>query len=529
MEEGKVVTAIPGAGTLSCFNPKMTNADWNHSAAYFREAWNEPSGVAHPGRGAYSNFYEATIYSTDEIPAGMEIFISYGENYEDENTDEDETLSKGDLKKVDLTVEKIIQFFDKHKDELDEESKHEVYQFLIRDVMQAAAGTDKGKIIAAMLPDSPEELKEIRASGGILDFTQPTLVRSTEWLQKNGRCMDNIRPGPSTIPHAGRGAIANRGIAKGGLVAPIPLIQIPDEEVLNMYDVKLQYDEKDGDEYQVRDGQEAFGAQLLLNYCYGHPQSHMLLFPAGAGASLINHSSKEPNAKLVWSEHPNNHLHWFKLAPEELIEEANRYVGLMMEVVATKDIKEGEEVFIDYGDLWQEAWDQHVESWKKAKKKGIVPKKWPTRALDLNAEYKTKPLKIGDKYPENVLMKCFLVISKPTDEEPIDANGDKIRVWTLHQTKETFDSSNLFDCSLVDRQKVDGGDYQYTVSWKSSNDLSQRTVVKQVPQKAIIFVDKPHTSDQFTMDSFRHYIQIPDDVFPEGPWRDVRDDEDEEE
>lgn len=526
MEEGKVVTAIPGAGTLSCFNPKLTNADWNHSVAYYREAWNEPSGVAHPGRGAYSTFYEASIYSTDEIPEGMEIFISYGENYEEENTSEEETLSKGDMKKVDMTVDKIIEFFDKHEDELDEESKHEIYQFLIRDVMEAAAGTDKGKIISKMLPDSPAELKQIRASGGILDFSQPTLVRSTEWLQKHGRCIDNIRPGASTVKHAGRGAFANRPIAEGGLVAPVPMIQIPDEEALSMYEVKFQLDEKDGDEYQVRNGDESFGTQLLMNYCFGHPQSHLLLFPAGAGAAMINHS-KKPNAKLVWSEHPNNHLHWFKLSPEELIEEGNRYVGLMMEVVATKDIKEGEEVFIDYGDFWQEAWDEHVANWEKAKKEGGVPKKWPTRALDLNNEYRTKPLKVGATYPEDVQMKCFLVISKPTDEEPINESGDKVRVWTLHKTKETFDSSNLFDCSLVDRQKKDG-EYQYTVSWRSANDPTQKTIVKQVPHKAVIFVDNPRTSDQFTMGAFRHYIQIPDDVFPEGPWRDVGDDGDDE-
>eukprot|EP00980_Cylindrotheca_fusiformis_P013942 scaffold3621_cov114-Cylindrotheca_fusiformis.AAC.7 len=525
MDEGKVVTAIPGAGTLSGFNPKMTNADWNHSAAYFREAWNEPAGVAHPGRGAYSTYYQASIYSTDEIPQGMEIFISYGENYEEEKGSDKAYLTKSDLEKVDLTVDKIIEFFDKHKEELDEESKHEVYQFLIRDVMQAAAGTEKGKIISDMLPDSPDELKEIRATGGILDFSHPTLVRSIEWLKKNGRCMDNIRPGPSTIPHAGRGAFANRAIPEGGLVAPVPMIQIPDEEVLTMYDVKMKLDEDEGEEYQVRNGNEPFGTQLLLNYCFGHPESSILLFPAGAVAPFINHS-KKPNAKLVWSKHPDNQVHWFDLPLEDLIAEGNRYLGLMMEVVATKEIKEGEEVFIDYGDLWQEAWDEHVKAWNKAKKDGSIPKKWPTRALDLNNEYKKKPLKVGTTYPENVQMKCFLVISKPKDEEPINENGDKVRVWTYHKTKETFDSSNLFDCTLVDAQKKKDGEYQYTVSWRSVTDPTQQTIVKQVPHKAIIFVDKPHTSDQFTLGAFRHYIQIADDIFPEGPWRDAKEEDD---
>ncbi|KAL3942740.1 MAG: hypothetical protein SGBAC_003115 [Bacillariaceae sp.] len=526
LDEGKVVTAIPGGGTLSCYNPKMTNADWNHSAAYFREQWNEEKGVAHPGRGAYSTFYEASIYATDEIDEGMEIFISYGENYVNENSDDSEELSKEDMKKVDMTVNKIVEFFEKHEDELDEESKNEIYQFLIRDVMQAAAGEAKGKIISEVLPDSPDELRAVIASGGVLDYSQPSLVRSTEWLETHGRCLDNISPGPSTIPHAGRGAFASRKIASGAVVTPVPLIQIPDEEVLNMYDVKVEYDENDGTEFHVRNGNEVFGSQLLLNYCYGHPESHMVFFPAGSGASFINHS-KKPNAKLQWSKHPNHHSHWYNLEPDELLEEANRYLGLLMEVVATKDIAEGDEIFIDYGDLWQEAWDEHTKDWEKLKKRGVVPKRWPTRAADLNAEFKTKPYKIGAAYPDNVQQKCFLVISKPVDEEPVNSDGDKVRIWTLHKTKETFDSSNLFDCTLIDRQDVDDT-YEYTVSWRSVNDPNKQTIVKKVPQKAVIFVDRPHTSDQFSIGAFRHYIQIPDDVFPEGPWRDVGDAEEEE-
>ncbi len=45
------------------------------------------------------------------------------------------------------------------------------------------------------------------------------------------------------------------------------------------------------------------------------------------------------------------------------------------------------------------------------------------------------------------------------------------------------------------------------------------TLVKQVPHHAIVLVDKPGTGDQHTPFAFRHYIEIPDDVFPQGPWR----------
>ena len=75
LEDGRTVTAIPGAGVLGGFNPKMTNADWNHSAAFFRPALGEQRGRAHPGRGAYTNFFNVQLRTKDEIQAGREIFL----------------------------------------------------------------------------------------------------------------------------------------------------------------------------------------------------------------------------------------------------------------------------------------------------------------------------------------------------------------------------------------------------------------------------------------------------------------------
>ena len=77
VEEGsKIITAIPGVGVIGGYNPKMTNADFNHSSAYHREAWNEFPEEAHPGRGAYSNYFNLELASTEVIPAGREVFIN---------------------------------------------------------------------------------------------------------------------------------------------------------------------------------------------------------------------------------------------------------------------------------------------------------------------------------------------------------------------------------------------------------------------------------------------------------------------
>ncbi|KAL3903085.1 MAG: hypothetical protein SGARI_005536, partial [Bacillariaceae sp.] len=180
-----------------------------------------------------------------------------------------------------------------------------------------------------MLPKNPSDLKKVLEEGGSFYLSSPGSIQSLKWLETNGKCMDNIRPGPSTIPYAGRGAFATRGIKSGSLVAPVPLVQIPDENVLDMFPVKVvevpsvQGESDETDLLTMRASDEPSGVQLLFNYVYGHPQSDLIFLPAGACVNYINHSKDKVNAKLTWSDHPNNQKEWFKLSPEELIAKEN--------------------------------------------------------------------------------------------------------------------------------------------------------------------------------------------------------------
>lgn len=528
-EHTRIVTAVPGGGVLGSFNPKLTNADWNQSSAYHREAWNERPGEAHPGRGAYTGYYNLELATTEVVPAGKEIFIEYGENWEDEKgeTKKKELLTKKDYDKLDQTIEKMVAFFQKYESDLDEASKEEIYQFLLKDVMAAAAGAAKGGQIAGMLPTNPAELKNVLETGGSFHLSTPNVVRTLSWLETNGRCFDNIRPGPSTIPYAGRGAFATRDIKEGGLVAPVPLVQVPLGEIMDMHKITTvggsdnENDDEEDEVVAVRDGNETVGKQLLLNYCWGHPESDMLFFPTGGVVSYINHSKEKVNARMVWSDHPNNHKDWFDTKPADMIQKGHHYSGLMMEIVATKDIQQGDEVFLDYGDEWQAAWDKHVKEWEQ--EKGVFAT-WPIRALDLNQQHKSTFFRTkGEEpaYPDNGMLKCFLMVNKPPDGEPTkDDQGNKIRIWAESESgKSNLVSDNLFDCELVTRMhNSTDGSYSYDAVWSSGKST---TVVKGVPQKAIVFLDKPGTGDQHVKAAFRPWIGIPDDVFPQGPWRDA--------
>jgi hypothetical protein len=520
--DARIVTAIAGTGLLGAYNPRMTNADWNHSSAYHREAWNEYPGASHPGRGAYSNYYNLELATTEVIPAGKEIFVEYGENWHDENGEgkKKELLNKNDYDKVDKTIVKLIAFFDKYESSLDTESKDEIYKFLINDVMTAAAGTEKGVQIANMLPSDPSELKTVLESGGSVHLSSPNVVRSIEWLETNGRCMDNIRPGPSTIPYAGRGAFAVRDIKEGGLVAPVPLIHLPHELIFDMHSITIapNSDADDDDDVRVREDHEVTGKQLLYNYVWGHRDSDLVFFPTGSVVNSINHSKEKVNARMVWSDHPNNQKGWFNVTPGDLVKHG--YLGLIMEIVATKEIKKGDEIFLDYGDDWQAAWDKHVNEWE-IREFGETGT-WPMRALDLNQQHKSRPFRItGEEpsYPDNVMFKCFLMVKSPPEGEPEkDEDGNKIRLWSEADSGKTnLVSDNLFDCEPIKRHDDRiGGQYHYDVTWKSGREITR---VVRVPHKAIVILDKPGTGDQHDSNAFRHWIGIPDDVFPEGPWR----------
>ena len=143
------------------------------------------------------------------------------------------------------------------------------------------------------LPRTYKDLQSALLVGSAESFL-PYSVKSIDWLNEHGRCMDNIRPGKSTIEQAGRGAFASRFIPEGGLVAPGPLLHIPNRTVLNMYEI---------DPYTgLRDTNRQIGMQLILNYCFGNSKSSVILCPYTSPSAYINHSSKAPN--ILFSSEP---------------------------------------------------------------------------------------------------------------------------------------------------------------------------------------------------------------------------------
>lgn len=182
--------------------------------------------------------------------------------------------------------------------------------------------------------------------------TVNTTQHSVEWVKQNGLCLENIIPGRSTLPLAGQGAFAARRLPKGSLISPAPLIQVPDRKSLLTYELIVSDDGKT----LVRKNDEPIGSQLLLNYCFGHEDSRLLLCPQ-TNVILINHCSsrkagegecgtKGPNAKIQWagSWDPSS-SEWLKKSLEDIDQlTVDGLRGLSFDFIATRDIQQGEEV-----------------------------------------------------------------------------------------------------------------------------------------------------------------------------------------
>ena len=147
------------------------------------------------------------------------------------------------------------------------------------------------------------------------------------------------------------------------------------------------------------------GHELLLNYCYGHPDSELLLVPYAPIINFINHDGKNPNTMIRWVH--DVAAPYFDLHPIEVLEKDGG--TLRMEFVAIRDIGPDEEITIDYGSDWEDAWKKY----KKEQKSGTSDKKfrhaigvpkdfYPEKWLHTSVKYEVEPrqdLKPGEMQP----------------------------------------------------------------------------------------------------------------------------------
>jgi len=98
-----------------------------------------------------------------------------------------------------------------------------------------------------------------------------------------------------------------------------------------------------------------------LNYAYRHPSSSAKFYPYAPHVNLINHNRTNPNVAIQWSSNE-----YFEDCIYHLCQRNDAHFS--WDYVALRDISIGEEIFLDYGKEWDEAWQKHLNNFQPEEK-----------------------------------------------------------------------------------------------------------------------------------------------------------------
>lgn len=122
---------------------------------------------------------------------------------------------------------------------------------------------------------------------------------------------------------------------------------------------------------------------------------------------MVNHASdpSQVNVEFQWSQHYMHHETWLHLPFESMLQ-MDYPGGLILDLVATREIDEGEELYLDYGASWKMAWEDHVRHWKPAKEaeKYIYP-----ADIDRSQAIRTVEEQGHDPYAPNLSTVCWTI------------------------------------------------------------------------------------------------------------------------
>ena len=531
LEAADVQSVVPGLGMLANSHTGLVNS-------ILMRPYQDGTGLRRqldPGVGSMTTYHGLYFVASQDIEAGSELFVKYGDDWFEE---------REDLKHVPLSyhfdgADSMLEDFmvittgqsvdedgnvDRNSNGNGSATNNSTFQEdlwdLVKDLVisQTVSGLTAESAIRFLnaLPENFEDVERV-ANSGTAKNSIPGGVKSPEWLRQNGRCLDNIRPAESTINRAGYGAFATRSVKKGRIVTTTPLVHMLREQL-------EVYGSRDIDDENAKTWFE--GQQLLLNYCYGHSHSSLLLFPYAPVVNYINHNRHEPNCKIQWSNVTGHDTSYLKMSPQELVKQ-HETPGLVMEFVATRDIGIGEEITIDYGKQFDRIWTAYsTRNWKAPTSKenrNYVP------ASQLNAY--AEPIKTNQEqrdypYSENLATFCYV--------GPLDETQRPYRSRWSQTTFQWQYSGNLYQkmenarpCEILAREDTDIDSFPsvnpdnpefYVAHVKYGRSVEW--VVTYMPRGAIDFFDKRYTSDMFMRSSFRFPIGLPDEMVPNA-WRDL--------
>ena len=156
---------------------------------------------------------------------------------------------------------------------------------------------------------------------------------------------------------------------------------------------------------------------------------------------------------------------------------------------------------LDYGSLWEEAWERHIASWSPPPNDGSFV---PVSDMNLNVEkylLTKEEIENGSTYPhKHVRIGCnikgayfpCLILQKENRVHNSTEYLVSVRKWS-HEGETELDHFNDF-------------------TWPFNND--NKTVRVKLPSDEIKFFAGSFSSDQHMEGAFRHHIGVPNYLWP---------------
>ena len=472
-----------------------------------------------PGAGAFSDYESSYIFAVGESGVGFagtddcgeptELLIDYGEKWFLRRAEFRSAPRRDDFHEVDNFVSSLAPLILMDHEAFSKGSLESLIEMTSTLLDRPKAVVEMAKLF------SHDDFRRAAGRGGSAAASLGE-SRTSEWLEKNGRCLDHLYLKPSTIRQAGRGAFTRRPLKEGSTIVSSPLLPIFNTHLL---------DDTGSDTVNSK--------KLLLNYCLGHQNSSTLFLPTTM-LTAINHAGDgmSTNAKLVWATWDKKSSYYLRRPIEDLKQERSSTV--IVDVIATKDIAADEEVFIDYGREWDQAWRDHVRTWKSPcegrsdhcfKSSLVISKmnldKFENKFLRWSKDhFSVCYVNLGETQYVGELSSPAskpvdtLIGSVPWNHEGFflarNSNGAR---WPC-QILGSDPKAKTFDALIF------SVDYQPPVDGRPPLQIHMLTRQTSIPAEKLEYTHKPLTSDMFWKGGFRHHIDI-SNIFPRI-WDDIK-------
>lgn len=184
-----------------------------------------------------------------------------------------------------------------------------------------------------------------------------------------------------------------------------------------------------------------------------------------------------------------------------------RLLRIYREIIATTEYyllttsiakPEGDEIFLDYGDEWVEAWESHVAAWRP-----------PVHNEKYRSAEQFRKILEQDPTQYSSFVAQFDVFCR--DSFAKGSGGSESLVYQHNP------NAMIIPCQIIGANPL--ADAPFTVRFILESTGAPHDQ-DNIPLEGLQFFNKMYTSDMHLRNAFRHEIGLPDDLFPRS-WIDL--------